>query len=108
MLALNFVHLIIEHASRYPRVPLIRKSFFARNDPFSHLRSHIPDLLNKCSLGSKVAQLLMFKSNFDFLQVITPLTNLPFILIGLFSLAAAVATGEFTVILSLIMKGLLC
>ena len=41
MLALNFVHLIIERASRYPQVPLIRKSIFARNDPFSHLRSHM-------------------------------------------------------------------
>ena len=26
-----------------PRVPLIRKSIIARNDPFSHLRSHIFD-----------------------------------------------------------------
>ena len=41
MLALNFVHLIIECASRYPRVPLIRNSIFAWNVPFSHLRSHI-------------------------------------------------------------------
>ena len=33
--------LIIERASRYPPVPLIRNSIFAQNDPFSHLGSHI-------------------------------------------------------------------
>ena len=38
------MHLIIERASRYPWVPLIRKSIFARNDPFSHLRSHIHNI----------------------------------------------------------------
>ena len=35
------MHLIIERALRYPRVPLIRNSIFAQNDPFSHLWSHI-------------------------------------------------------------------
>ena len=35
------MHLIIERASRYPRVPLIRNSIFARNVPFSQTRSHI-------------------------------------------------------------------
>ena len=40
MLVLNFVHLIIERASCYPRVPLIRNSIFARNVPFSQTRSH--------------------------------------------------------------------
>ena len=39
--ALNFVHLIIERALRYLRVQLIRNLIFARNDPFSHLWSHI-------------------------------------------------------------------
>ena len=41
MLPLNFVHLIIVRTSSYPRVPLIRNSIFAQNDPFSHLWSHI-------------------------------------------------------------------
>ena len=35
------MHLIIERASRYPRVPLIRNSIFAQNVPFSQTRSHI-------------------------------------------------------------------
>ena len=41
MLALYFVHLIIERASRYPRVLLIRNSIFAWNDPFSQVRSQM-------------------------------------------------------------------
>ena len=41
MLALKFVHLIIERASRYPREPLIGNSYFARNATFSQTRSHI-------------------------------------------------------------------
>ena len=39
--------LIIERASRYPPVPLIRNSIFARNDPFSHLGS---DIIPACVL----------------------------------------------------------
>ena len=45
-LALNFVHLIIERASHYPQVPLIRNSNFARNDPFW---SHIPEKMSRRS-----------------------------------------------------------
>ena len=37
------MHLIIERASRYPRVPLIRKSIFARNDPFSQPKAPSDD-----------------------------------------------------------------
>ena len=36
------MHLIIEQASRYPRVPLNGNSYFVQNATFSQTRSHIP------------------------------------------------------------------
>ena len=44
MLALKFVHLIIERASRYPRVPLIGNSYFAWNA--NQTRSHIRGVIS--------------------------------------------------------------